>query len=163
MNISAEEYAMKRVNEFRSSFFSTSQSQSGSKTHSNMGDPMSGKGHLSSDELSDSSNHKASKQFQVVTTAAGASQHHHQLPAELKNHADQMTKLQEEMIKEDEEMEKEGQTSAAERINQSNRRNLSKSTTLSPGDFAGKSQPKLLDDGQKGMNYGSFQILDILG
>ena len=52
MNISAEEYATKKANEFRSSFFSNS--QSGSKT-----DPKSGNRNLSSEELSDASNHAA--------------------------------------------------------------------------------------------------------
>lgn len=67
------------------------------------------------------------------------------MPNELKNHADQLTKIQEEMIKEDEEMEKGGQPDRV--AIQNNRRNLSKSTTLAPGELGGKNQPKLLDDG----------------
>ena len=42
----------------------------------------------------------------------------------------------------------------------SERKNLSKSTTMMP-DL--KKHPKLLDDTQKGLGYNTFQLLDILG
>lgn len=53
MGVSAEEYATKKANDFKSSFFS-SPSQSGSQTHS--ADAGNGHKQPSSEELSDASN-----------------------------------------------------------------------------------------------------------
>lgn len=62
-----------------------------------------------------------------------------------------MTKIQEEMIKADEDDATEAEKGVD--VNKMDRRNMSKSTNLS---MDPRNQPKLLDDGSKGLGYNSF-------
>jgi hypothetical protein len=170
MGIGAEEYANKKANELRSSFFSSQQS-GGSQTHSA---DLNANRLASSEELSDSSNPRSAVAgagaepkaagegdkiiYKFDPTEASMPNDH-----QLKKQIDQMAKIQDAMIKaemEDTDESESGGFNKQVETRLEQRKNVSKSTTLA---LSEQKLPKLLEDAQKGLGYTSFQLLDILG
>ena len=139
LNVSAEEYALRKASELKGSFFSNSLS-SGSQ-------PDAGMRRTSMDELSDQEPRKM-----TMTKSGTEIVYKYDDKESTEGKGGQFMRDLEMMAK----MQKEdGNT---QDIPANDRRNLSKSTTLIPDKTT-----RLLDDSEKGIGYNSFHLLEILG